>query len=101
MIFPDTSTAAFHVNAGQRARRDRAEALHRGVAGHASDDLLAEAFHNVRFRWAQVTAADVRLKRRLRGLCPQGVEGKLHAKAMAPSTIEPAAAVGETISFDI
>ena len=101
MIFPDTSIAAFHVNAEQRARCDRAEALHQGVAGHASDDVLAEALHNGRFRWAQVTAADVRLNRRLRGLCPQCVEGKLHAKAMAPSTTEPAAAVGETISFDI
>jgi len=90
-----------HVNAEQRGRCDRAEALHQGVAGHASDDVLAEALHTGRFRWADVTAADVRLNRRLRGLCPQCAEGKLHAKAMLPSTTEPASAVGETICFDI
>jgi len=90
-----------HVNAEQRLRCDRVEDLHNGIAAHCSDDVLVEALHHGRFPWSNVTPADVRLNRSLRGPCPQCAEGKLRAKAMPSSLTEPASSVGGVITFDL
>ena len=65
-----------HVNAEQRARCDRAEMLH--SLCHMSDDALCEALVNGHFPWSNLTSADIRLNRKLRGPCVQCLEGKYH-----------------------
>jgi hypothetical protein len=87
-----------HFNAEQRARCDRAEALHQKY--HFHDDLLCEGLSAGADAEWHVTAADVRLNRRLRGKCPQCLEGKLKAKPMAASMSAPADAPGVTIVTD-
>jgi hypothetical protein len=87
-----------HVNAEQRARCDRAEMLH--SLCHMSDDALCEALVNGHFPWSNLTSADIRLNRKLRGPCVQCLEGKYRGKAMLPSDTPPAAAVGQCIVLD-
>jgi hypothetical protein len=89
-----------HLNVEQRERMDRAEALHRGRAGHASDDVLCEALANGEFSWAEITGRDVRLNRQHRGPCPQCAQGKLRNKPMPLSISQPAESVGSAIYFD-
>jgi uncharacterized protein (DUF983 family) len=62
---------------------------------------LAEALHNGAFPWSHTSASDVRLNRRLRGPCPQCVQGKMHNKSMPPSTTPPAEYVGAVVCGDI
>jgi len=88
-----------HFNAEQRDRCDRAEKVHQ--LSHISDDLVCESLSNGGYRWANITPADVRLNRTLRGRCPQCAEAKHHAKPMPPSLTAPATCVGECISIDI
>lgn len=93
--------ATIHVNAEQRARLNRVEELHQGVGAHVNDDALAEALHNGAFAWSHTSASDVRLNRRLRGPCPQCVQGKMHNKSMPPSMSPPAEYVGAVVCGDI
>jgi hypothetical protein len=88
-----------HFNAEQRGRCDRAEALHQRY--HFSDDLLCEGLSAGADKEWNVTAADVRLNRRLRGKCPQCLEGKLKAKPMVASMSSPADAPGVTLVTDL
>lgn len=90
-----------HYNAEQRHRCDRAELLHQGRAVHCSDDVLVETLANGGFPTANVTPADVRLNRKLRGPCPQCLEAKLKNKSMPSSETPPATAVGQRIVLDI
>jgi hypothetical protein len=87
-----------HVNREQRVRCDRAEMVH--YLTHASDDSLCQALDVGGYSWARITAADVRLNRRLRGPCISCTKGKFHRKSMPPSETPPATRVGELISFD-
>ena len=96
-----SASVPIHVNAEQRARCDRVELLHQGVAAHASDDVLAEALNNGAFAWSNCSPADVRLNRRLRGSCPQCIAGKMHNKSMPPSQTPPADAPGGKIFGDV
>ena len=74
-----------HVNKEQRARCDRAEKLH-GIC-HISDDDACAALTNGHFTWTNLTPADIRLNRKLRGPCIQCLEGKSRRKAMPPSDL--------------
>ena len=65
-----------------------------------SDDALCEALVNGHFPWSNLTSADIRLNRKLRGPCVQCLEGKYRGKAMLPSDTPPAAAVGQCIVLD-
>ena len=88
-----------HVNAEQRLRCDRAEMLHQ--LAHLGDDLLCESLTNGGYRWANVSPADIRLNRSLRGQCPQCLEGKMKNKSMPSSQTPPADRVGAMITFDL
>ena len=98
--YPDLVPPAASAFPEQRERMDRAEALHRGRAGHASDDVLCEALANGEFSWAEITGRDVRLNRQHRGPCPQCAQGKLRNKPMPPSVSQPSESVGSAIYFD-
>ena len=87
-----------HVFKEQRDRCERVEMLHHLT--HASDDALCQALDGGAYQWANVTATDVRLNRKLRGLCVACVEGKFHNKSFPSSESPPATAVGQLISFD-
>ena len=76
-----------HFNAEQRDRCDRAKKVHQ--LSHISDDLVCESLSNGGYRWANITPADVRLNRTLRGRCPQCAEAKHRAKPMPPSLTAP------------
>ena len=87
-----------HANKEQRARCDRAEMLH-GIC-HISDDDACAALTNGHFTWTNLTPADIRLNRKLRGPCIQCLEGKSRRKAMPPSDTPPATSVGMCIVID-
>eukprot|EP01036_Dinobryon_divergens_P034581 gene34581-44707_t len=87
-----------HVSAEQRARCDRVELVHYFI--HVHDDVLCQALDGGAYSWADITPADVRLNRRLRGKCVQCLEGKFEDKSMPSSHTPPASAVGMLISFD-
>ena len=88
-----------HVNAEQRDRCERAEKLH--LRSHLSDDILCESLINGGYAFANITPADVRLNRALRGVCPNCVEGKMKKKSMPPSDTAPADRVGALLCFDL
>ena len=90
-----------HYSADQRARFDRAEALHQGPGIHASDDVLCEALSNGYFRQYNITPADIRENSNLRGSCPQCVQAKMRDKDMHESDHPPASHVGETLWMDL
>jgi hypothetical protein len=92
-------TAAYHHTAEQRARCDRAESVHQ--LAHLADDLICESLSYGQYRWANITGADVRLNRKLRGPCVQCVMGKMKQKHMSSSVSSPAANVGDMITFDL
>ena len=91
-------SATQHVSREQRLRCDRVEVLH--FLSHASDDVLCAALDTGAYSWANLTAADVRLNRRLRGPCISCLQGKFHNKSMPPSDTPPATFVGEKITID-
>jgi hypothetical protein len=67
---------------------------------HLGDDALGLAVDGGAYAWANITSADVRLNRRLRGPCVQCLEAKLEQKGMPPSDTPPAASVGAMLSID-
>ena len=90
-----------HVTAEQRLRCDRAEKLHCGRAAHRNDDDLCDALMSGAFHDTRVTAADVRLNRKLRGPCVDCILAKLKHKSMHPSDTQPAEAVADKLHMDI
>jgi len=90
-----------HVTAEQRARCDRAEKLHCGRAVHRNDDDLCDALNSGAFHDTRVTAADVRLNRKLRGPCVDCLLAKLKHKSMYPSDTQPAESVAYKLHMDI
>ena len=87
-----------HYTVEQRARCDRAQVVHGFI--HINDDTLCHALDGGSYAWANITSADVRLNRRLRGPCIQCLEAKMEQKSMLPSHTPPAACVGAMISID-
>ena len=77
-----------HVNHERRARCDRVQKLH--YLSHVQDDVLCQALDSGTYAWANVTSADVRLNRRLRGPCIQCLQGKFDDKSHPPSDSPPA-----------
>ena len=87
-----------HVSREQRLRCDRVEVVH--FLSHANDDVLCQALDSGAYPWANLTSADVRLNRRLRGPCICCLEGKFRSPSMPSSDTPPATAVGDKISVD-
>ena len=88
---PPLTASAFlnvHINKEQRARCDRVQQLH--MLSHVHDDVLCQALDSGTYSWANVTSADVRLNRRLRGPCVQCIQGKMEDKPHPPSDAPPA-----------
>ena len=91
-----------HITANIRKQLDRAEGLHQGVGCHRSDDDLCETLVNGGYHWTGVTPADIRLNRKLRGACPQCIQGKMKQRPTPDESISsPPASVGAKIWGDV
>jgi hypothetical protein len=64
---PSSTTRFEHYTAEQRARCDRVLVVHSFM--HIGDETLCQAVDGGAYAWANITSADVRLNRRLRGPC--------------------------------
>ena len=91
-----------HITANIRKQLDRAEGLHQGVGCHRSNDDLCETLVNGGYHWTGVTPADIRLNRKLRGACPQCIQGKMKQRPTPDESISsPPASVGAKIWGDV
>ena len=90
-----------HVTAEQRDRCERANLLHRTKAIHCSDDVLCEALSTGRFPEWNLTPADVRLNRRLRGACVHCLLAKKKAAPTYTSATPPATLPGQVLHMDL
>lgn len=77
-----------------------AEQLHISLL-HPSDESLCQALDNSSIPNTTVTSTMVRLNRKLRGKCPQCLQGKLHADHKPSSTKNPALTCGQIICLDL
>jgi len=100
MFFPAPLRSS-HVTAEQRDRCERADLLHRTKAIHCSDDILCEALSNGRFPEWDLTSADVRLNRRLRGACVHCLLAKKKTAPTYPSATPPATFPGQVLHMDL
>ena len=87
-----------HVNIEHRERCARAEMMQ--SIRHISNENVCEALINGHFAWTNLIAADVCLNRRLRGPCPQCLEGKFRREPMHPSDTPSATSVGMCVVID-
>lgn len=98
---PDGPVSVDFVTAPQRARIQRAYELHCSSGVHASDDILCETIKYGGFSESNLTAADIRLMRRILGQCPGCALAKIKNKVMHPSDSLPPASVAGKVHCDI
>jgi hypothetical protein len=91
--------ATRHYNAEEIVRAERANLLHECL-GHPSDDRMIAGLNQGYYTYANITAADVRINRILRGPCPDCLQAKMKNPSMPSSETEPARHNGQILSFD-